>query len=74
LICGRTGFMGIAMALQTCKLVRVYGIGKDGQHSGHYYPKKHTSGLADVRQRHPWGVEHACLSLLSSLPPVHWLS
>jgi hypothetical protein len=70
----RTGFMGIVLALQTCKKVSVYGIGKDSSRSGHYYPKKRTSGLADVRQRHPWSMEHACLRMLASLPTVRWLS
>ena len=55
-----TGFAGIALALQLCKKVDIYGF---GQSQGHYYMKAKAPGLKfDIR--HPWRLEKECIKVL----------
>jgi len=66
-----TGMMGLALALNLCGNVDLYGF-SGGR--GHYY-RKTSARLSDAtpfEDRHPWPIERACLRQLSNkLQVVH---
>jgi len=63
-----SGFMGIALAVNLCASVSLYGFDFG---SGYYFPKEHRKkDNKGVAAGHPWALERNCTRALAQLPSV----
>eukprot|EP00873_Tetraselmis_striata_P041224 jgi/Tetstr1/461488/TSEL_006594.t1 len=65
-----SGFMGIALAVNMCSNVTIYGFDFGPEY---YFPKEHRKqGDQAVAAGHPWELERQCAHALAQLPSVTW--